>query len=72
MFTYANSNYITLLLQNLTGCYYPIEMINAILDKDIINIMKYRLPVKNAKYHKLYGQSYTKKLCWLAQVIQVR
>ena len=46
---------------------FPIEMINAVLDKDTKELMEYCGLMKNPKYRKLYAQSYTKELVSIAQ-----
>ena len=45
------------------------EMINAVLDKDMGELIEYRHLMKNPKYCQLYGKSYAKELGRLAQGI---
>ena len=46
---------------------FPIEMINALLDKDTGELMEYHHIMKHPKYHQLYGKFYAKELRRLAQ-----
>jgi hypothetical protein len=55
--------------QSLASQKFPLEMLYAVLDKDTGELMEYRALMKNPKYRKLYGESYTKELGRLAQGI---
>jgi hypothetical protein len=48
---------------------FPTEVLNAVLNKDTGELMEMRHLLKNPKYSKLWGKSYTKELGQLAQGI---
>ena len=46
---------------------FPIEMINAVINKETWELMEYNNIMKNPKYHKLYCKSYIKELGQISQ-----
>ena len=67
MFAAADVNRDRLSPRRLASRYFPIEMINAVLDEDTGELMEYRAVMRNPKYRPLYAKSYTKELGRLAQ-----
>ena len=52
---------------NFPGRFFPIEMINVVLDEDTGELVEYHHLIKNSKYCQLYGESYAKELECLVQ-----
>ena len=48
---------------------FPVDMLNAVLNKEMGELMEYRQVMKCPKYRKLYAKSYSKELGQLAQGI---
>ena len=65
----ATINKIILFPASLAGRRFPLEMINAVLNKEIGEIVEYRQMMKSPKYRNLYKNSYSKELGRLAQGI---
>ena len=65
----ATINKIILFPASLAGRRFPLEMINAVLNKEIGEIVEYRQMMKSPKYRNLYKKSYSKELGRLAQGI---
>ncbi len=65
----AAINQINLSLESLVSRCFPLEMINAVLNKETGEIMEYRHIMKSPKYRNLYKNSYSKELGRLAQRI---
>ena len=67
MLSCAAVSQLRLLPKSLATRRYPIEMINAVINKETGDIMEYRHILKNPKYRELYCKSYSKELGWIAQ-----
>ena len=65
-------NYITsrsLTPANASRCLFPVEILNAVLDKDTGELLEMRHLLVNPKYKDVWGKSYTTELGRLAQGI---
>ena len=65
-------NYITsrsLTPANASHCLFPVEIINAVLDRDTGELLEMRHLLVNPKYKDVWGKSYTTELGHLAQGI---
>ena len=69
MFSFATLNLLNLSPARLDGRRFPLEMLNAVLNEEIGEIMEYRQLMKSPKYRNLYKNSYSKELGRLAQGI---
>ena len=65
----ATINQLILSPKSLASRHFSVEMINAVLNKEIGELMDYRQVMKCPKYQKIYARFYIKELGRLAQGI---
>ncbi len=69
MNTYSYITSRSLTPANASRCSSPVEILNAVLDKDTGELLEMRHLLTNPKYKDVWGKSYTTELGRLAQGI---